>query len=120
MSLTVSYCFYLSQTVSPVPWSYYMSITISSSSMEFLHVSYCLLWLLAFSHCLYQYHGVAASLSLSPIWLLAFSLTAIEFLHVSNCLPWFLAVSHCFSGPLELLHVFCFLLWLLAVFHCLS
>ena len=49
--------FLLSLTVSPVPWSCYMSLTVSigcwlsltvsPSAMELLHVSHCLLLLLA-------------------------------------------------------------------------
>ena len=57
MSLTVSYGFCLSQTVSPVPWSCYMSITVSSSSMEFLQILSLSLMLAGF---LFHYHGAAA------------------------------------------------------------
>ena len=49
MSLTVYYVCWLSCTVSPLPWSCYMSLTVSSSSMEMLHVSHCLPWFLAVS-----------------------------------------------------------------------
>ena len=68
MSLNVSHCYYLSLTVSLVPWSCYMSIFISHCywksltvfpiSMDLLHVSYCLSLLLAVSHCFSQFHGV--------------------------------------------------------------
>ena len=54
MPLTVSYCCWLSFTVCP-------------SVMELLHASHSLLWLLAVSQCLSQFHGVAACLSGSPI-----------------------------------------------------
>ena len=51
----------------PVPWSCFLSLTVShcrwlslivfTSAMEFLHVS----------HCLFQFYGVATCLSLSPM-----------------------------------------------------
>ena len=100
--------------------------------MESLHVSQCFLWLLAVSHSLSQYHGVAACLSLSPMvpafltvsygfWLsLTVSLSSMELLAFSHCLLWFLAVSHFLSGPMELLHVSHCLQLLRAVSHCLS
>ena len=50
MSLTVSYGYWLSLTV--------------SDPKELLHVSYCLSLLLTVPHCC---HGVAACLSLSPM-----------------------------------------------------
>ena len=96
MSLIVSYCFCLSLTVPLVPWSFYMFLTVSSSTMKLLHVSHCL----------------PLSLAISPI--------AMEFLFVSNCLQLLLAVSHCLPCLMELLHVCHFLLSLLAVSHCLS
>ena len=87
MSLSVFHGCLLSLTVSPVPWSCYMSLifagclslsypvplyccmslTLFSCSMELLHVYHCHLWFLAVSQYFYQYHGGAASLSLSPI-----------------------------------------------------
>ena len=63
MILTVSYC-------------YRLSLTVSTSAMELLHVSQCLPWMLAVSHCL-------SSL--------------MELLHVSHCLSLLLAVSHYLS-----------------------
>ena len=66
MSLTVSHCCWLSLTVFP-------------SAMELLHVSYCLLVLLAVYHCL---SGV------------------MELLHISHCLPCLLAVSHYLSNSM--------------------
>ena len=60
MSLNVSHGCWLSLTDSPVPWSSYMSfsisyyclftLTVSPSDMELLHISHCLLWLLTVSH----------------------------------------------------------------------
>ena len=51
----------LALSVSPVPWSCYMFLTVSyccwlsltfpPSSIELLNVSHCLIWLLAVSHC---------------------------------------------------------------------
>ena len=69
MYLSVSHCIWLSLTVSP-------------SAIELLHVSNCLLLLLATSHCLSG---------------------PMEMLHVCHCLPSLKAVSHCLSGPIELL-----------------
>ena len=54
MFLTVSYCSWLSITVSP-------------NSMELLHVSKFLLWLPAISYCVFLYYVDAACLSLSLI-----------------------------------------------------
>ena len=71
MSLIVShYCF--------------QSLTVSSSAKGLLHVSPCVLWLLAASNCLYG---------------------PIELLHVSYCLQWFLALFDCLSGIMKLLYV---------------
>ena len=53
-----------------------MSHIVSLSSMELLHVSHCLLLLLAVSHYLSG---------------------TMELLHISLCLLWLLAVSHCLS-----------------------
>ena len=62
MSITVSYGCWLSLIFYLVPWSCFMSITVSYGywlyltvslrAMELLHVSKCLLWLLAVTHCL--------------------------------------------------------------------
>ena len=71
LSPIVAVC--LSQFLS-VPWSSYMSLTVSSSSIGLLHASHCLLLLLAVSH---YYSG------------------PIELLHVSHNLLCLLAVSHC-------------------------
>ena len=49
MCLSVSYGALWSLTISPITWSCYMSFTVSSTSMELLHVSHSLRWLLAFS-----------------------------------------------------------------------
>ena len=91
MSLTVSYGFWLSHTVSLVTLQFlhvshcFLWLLACShclfGPMELLHVSHCLLLLLVFSHCLSQYHGVSACLSLSPM------------------------VDGCISRPMELLHV---------------
>ena len=60
--------------VSLVPWSFYtsltvshcclLSLTVSLSDMELLHVAQFLSLLLTVSHCL---HGVVACLSVSPM-----------------------------------------------------
>ena len=63
MTLTASHCCWLSLTVSP-------------SAKELLHVSQYLLMLLAVSHCLSG---------------------PIELHHVSHCLLCLLAMSHCLS-----------------------
>ena len=79
-----------------VSCSYWLSLTVSLSSIELLHISHCLLWLLA----------------VSP--------SAMELLRVSHSLLWILSFSHCFYGPMVSLHVsHCFSL-LLTVSHCLS
>ena len=49
MSLTVSYCCLFYLTLTPVRWSLYMSVTVSTISMELLHVSFYLPWLMAVS-----------------------------------------------------------------------
>ena len=88
MTLTASHCCSL-------------SLTVSSGSMELLHVSYCLLWLLHRLRRLprsLQSLKVASCLSLSPILLLAVSQylsDPMELLAFSYFLPLFLAVSHC-------------------------
>ena len=96
MSHTVSYGCWLSLTVSMIPFTCYMSLTVSdccklsltdsiellhfsnfsSTSMELLHVSQCLLLLLAFSHRLPSPMG------------------SLHFFHCLLCLQ---AVSHCVS-----------------------
>ena len=45
-----------------------MFLTVSSIFIELMHVSHSLYLLLAVSQCLFQYHGVAACLSLSPMF----------------------------------------------------
>ena len=52
MSLTVTYSCCLSLTVYP-------------NAMDLAHASHCLLWLLAVFNCLFQFHEVAACLSLT-------------------------------------------------------
>ena len=51
----------------PVPWSCFMSLTVSYVFWLSLTVSTIAMDLLHVSHCLFQFHGVAACLSLSPI-----------------------------------------------------
>ena len=72
MSLTISHWCLLSLAVFP-------------NSMEFLHVSHCLYWLLAFSHFFFQLPGVAACLSLSRIVAGCLSLT-LRSHRVATCL----------------------------------
>ena len=65
LSLTVSlvlYCCCISLTVSHCCWLY---LTDSPISIEPLHVSYCLPWLVAVSHCLSLLIAVAHCLSKS-------------------------------------------------------
>ena len=83
MSLSVTYGKWLSLSLplSPVTWSCYMSFAVSSSSMELLHVSQFLVWLLVVSA-----HHLSGQLELQ---------------HVSYCLQLSLSVSHCFSNPME-------------------
>ena len=63
-----------------VSYGYWLSLTVPLTAIELLHVSQCLLWLLAVSHCLsglvefihvfyclFRFHGVAACLSLSLV-----------------------------------------------------
>ena len=144
MSLTASHCYWLSLTVSMeflhVSHSLLWLLNVSccpSGPMELLHVSHCCcmsltvspsaIELLYVSHCHFQLYGVAACLSLSPmfagclslslplLWICCMFLTvsssSIELLHAPHCLLWFLAVSHCLSSPMVLLHVshFCWL-----------
>ena len=70
-----------------------MSLTVTSRSAELLHVSHCLPLLLAFSHCLFQFHRDSASLSLSPILAGCLSLSPLVLL--SFCMS--LTVSHFLS-----------------------
>ena len=72
---------WLSLTVYLVPKRCYMFLSVSSSSLELLHVSNCLLWLLA----------------VFP--------SAMELLYVSHGRLWLLAISHCLFGPMKMLHV---------------
>ena len=128
MSLTVSFCCWL-------------SLTFSSSAIELLRP-----WYLSVSHCLSQCHGVAACLSLSPIVSGYLSLPlqshgvvgffslppmVAGFLSLSLPVPRIcctsLTVSHCCwlsltipYGPIELLNVSHCNLLLLAVSDCLS
>ena len=96
------YCYLLSLTISLIPCSCWLSLTLShcfwlSLTVSFivpLTVSYivagCLslsLWSQAVAACLSLSPTVAGSLSLSPIWLLA----------VSHTIPLSLAVIHCLS-----------------------
>ena len=109
MCLNVFYSCLFYLTVSPVPWSFFISLTVSigvwvsltvsTSAMKLLHVFHCLIWLMAVSQCLSR-----------PLELLYFSFSS----------TWLLAVSHCLSGPMELLHISHCLLLLLAVSYCLS
>ena len=71
MSLTLSFACWLSLTVCP-------------RSIELLHVSHCLVCLLAVSHYLSR---------------------PMKLLHVSYCLPWLLPAPNCLSNPMQLLHV---------------
>ena len=77
MFLTVSNC-------------YWLPLTVYSTTMEFLYICHCLLWLLTVSH------------------------------FISHCLPCLITVYHCLSGSMELLHVSHCLSLFLAVLHCLS
>ena len=66
MCLTVTYNCLLSLTVSPVPWSFCMSLNVSICgwlslsfsilAMELLHVSHCLLWYMAVSPIPWSYY----------------------------------------------------------------
>ena len=99
MSHTVSYGCWQFLTFSHFPWSCYISLTFSSSSMELLHVHHCVPLLLAFSHFLSQSHWVTSLLSLSSM-ITAFSHCLsgpMEFLHVSHCLFQFHLVAACLS-----------------------
>ena len=94
MSLTVAYSCWLSLT----------------GLWKLLHVSHCLFQFngvaayLSLSPIvagiLYKCHGVAACLSLSPMvaGCLSLSLRSLELPHVSHCLSLLQAVSHCLSG----------------------
>ena len=54
-----------------------------SCHIELLHYYYCLLWLLAFSHCL---SSPLLHVSLCLFWWLAILSSTMELLHVSHCL----------------------------------
>ena len=133
ISLTVSHGCWLSLTVSLVPWSFYKSLiaagclslslpvqwsccmflTVSSSSIELLHVSHSLLLLPAVPHCVpwccCMLHTVSSSsmefpyvsLSLSPI--VAGSLSIYLRSHrVSTCLSLSPMVAVCLSLSLPM------------------
>ena len=90
MSLTVSYGFCL-------------SLDVSLSVMELLHVSHCLPWLLAVSQCISSLKELLHVSVLYGCWL---SLTVpMELLHLSNYFLWLQASSHCLYGPMELSHM---------------
>ena len=113
-----------------------MSITVSSSPMELLHVSHCLLWLLdAFfiatmeflhvSHWLFQFHEVSITVIAACLWVspqphriaACFSLPPF----VAGCLSLSIPVSRSYCMYLtrmKLLHVSHCLSLLLAVSHC--
>ena len=74
LPLTISHCCWLSLTVYPSP-------------IEWLHVSHCHPLLLDVSYRLYQCHGVAACLSLSPI--------VTGCLYRSLPVPWSFCMSDC-------------------------
>ena len=91
-----------------VSYSCWLSLTVSTSVMESLHVSHRLPLLLAVSNFLFQFHGVTACLSLSPLAAGCLSLS----LQVTWSFCIFLTVSDCcwlsltfFSGSVELLNV---------------
>ena len=63
---------------------YWLTLIVYLSTIELLHVSYCLSWLLTVSHCVS---------------------VPMELLHVSHCLLLMLAVTHYFTSPMELLYV---------------
>ena len=99
LSLTVFHCCWLSLTVSPIEWSCCKSLTLSSipcSRNMSLTVTYC-------------------------CWLcLTVSSRAMELLHVSHCLLWFMGLSQCLFSPTVFYRVSHCLLLLPAVSHCLS
>ena len=66
MSLTVSYPCWLSLTISPVLWCCCMFLTVSNGGWLCLTVSPRAMEFLYVSHCLFQFYGFAACLSLSP------------------------------------------------------
>ena len=94
-----------------VSYGCWLSLTVSSSSMELLYClsqspivdgclsQYCymslsLLWLLAVSHCLSQFHGVYACHLLSHIYWVSLSVSPspMKLLHVFHCLLCLLTV----------------------------
>ena len=136
MSITVSYCWWLSITVSQFPRSCYISLTFSNGwllshflfgPIKFLHSFHSFLGLLAVSH-----YRVAGFLSLSSMLVCCLSLS-LRFLRVATCeslslivagclllllsvpwsccmslivsLIWLLAFSQCLFGPIEFLNV---------------
>ena len=86
MIFTVTYCCWL-------------SLTVSLSTMDLLYVSHSLPWLLAVSYYLYNNIELMAVSHCLP-WMMAFFhclSCPMEFLDVSHCLLWLLAVSNCLS-----------------------
>ena len=73
------------ETVRALSHYCWLYLAVCSSSIELMHVSHCLQWLPAFSHCLFQFHGVAACLSLSLI--------VSGFLSLSVLAPWSCCIS---------------------------
>ena len=116
MSLTVSYGCWLSHIVCPVEWSCCMSITVSfgcwlsltvsPTAMELLHISKCLPWLRAFTHCLTclmkELH-----VSLCLLYLPAGSHCVSQCHGVAACLPLSPLVAHCLSLSLPVLRRDC-------------
>ena len=101
---------WLSLTVSLVPWSSFMSLTVFhgcwlSFTVSMVPWSCCMSLSVSYGCCI-------GCLSLS-LW------SNGVYTCLSHSLVWLLAVSHCLSCPIELLHVSHCLLWLLAVSNCL-
>ena len=98
MSLTVSYCIlhcYMSLTV--YHYFFLLSVTVSPSAMEFVHVCHSLLWVwlslsvsLSFMELLRVSHFLSRVLAVSY-----YLLGSMEFLAVSHCVTFLLAFSHC-------------------------
>ena len=142
MSLTVSYCCWLSLTVSPIPWTCCMSLTLSYVCLQSLTI--CLVKL-SFNMPLPVSNSCCLFLTVSPIqwsccmvltvsncyWLpLTVSPSAMELLYVSHCLLWLLAFCHslslchkvppCLKLYLMVAVSFSFSLWSNGVATCLS
>ena len=94
MSLTVSHCCWLHQTVSPVTRKSYITLNLSYGYWLSLTVSL-------------DQKSCCMSLKVSP--------SILEFLNVSQYLPLLLAVTRSLSSTKELLNVFCYLSLLLVV-----